>query len=104
MIEALIILFFAVLPCGISGYLIAFKGRRGLISGYKESNFSDPQAFGKSVGISLLLLAMFLAFIAYFWQLKLLNERQMSSGVFLLVIAVLLNYFYGYVKYRKKNN
>ena len=64
-IEALFIILFAVLPCGIFGYLIAFKGRRGLISGYSEKNFSNPQAFGKSVGVSLILFSVFMVFIAY---------------------------------------
>lgn len=101
-IEALFILAFAVLPCAICGYLITFKGRRGLITGYKDGSFAKPKAFGKSIGISLLLFAICLTIIAYFWHLNLLSEKQMSSSVLLLVIAVLLNYVYAYVKYRKK--
>ena len=103
-IEALFILFFAVFPCGISGYLIAFKGRRGLISGFNENNFSNPKVFGKSVGLSLIFLSVFLAFISYFWHLGDLTETQMSSYVFFLIIGVVLNYIYGVVKYRKKGN
>lgn len=103
-IQALMIVFLAVLPCGIAGYLIAFKGRRGLICGYQESNFAEPKTFGKSVGISLLLFALGLAVIAYLWHLNFFTEQQMSFSVFLLVIAVLLNYLYSYVKYRKQNN
>ena len=103
-VEALFILFFAVLPCGVFGYLIAFKGRRGLISGYSEKNFSNPQAFGKSVGLSLILLSVFMAFIAYFWHLGSLTENQMSFYILFLVIGVVLNYIYGIVKYRKKDN
>ncbi|MBA6250836.1 hypothetical protein [Colwellia sp. MB3u-55] len=103
-VEALFIILFAVLPCGIFGYLIAFKGRRGLISGYSEKNFSNPQAFGKSVGVSLILFSVFMVFIAYFWHLGLLTENRMASYVLLLIIGVVLNYFYGIVKYRKKGN
>jgi len=103
-IEALFILFLAILPCSIFGYLIAFKGRRGLISGYSEKNFSNPQAFGKSVGLSLILLSVFMALIAYFWHLGDLTENEMSSSILFLVIGVVLNYIYGIVKYRKKGN
>ncbi|WP_206485656.1 hypothetical protein [Thalassotalea sp. G2M2-11] len=102
--EALFILLFVVLPCGISGYLIAYKGRRGLISGFNENKFSNPQAFGKSVGLSLIILSIFMTFIAYLWYLGGLTENQMSSSVIFLVIGVVVNYFYGIVKYRKKGN
>ncbi len=103
-IGALFIIFLAVLPCGIFGYLIAFKGRRRLISGYSEKNFSHPQAFGKSVGLSLILLAVLMSLSAYFWHLGDLTETQMATYVLLLVIGVLLNYFHGIVKYRRKEN
>ena len=103
-IEALFILFIAALPCGISGYLIAFKGRRGLISGYIEDDFSNPQAFGKSVGLSLIFLSICLTVIAYFWHLKAATESEMASYVLLLVFCVVLNYAYAIVKYRKKGN
>jgi len=49
-IEALFILAFAVLPCAICGYLIIFKGRRGLITGYKEGSFSKPKLLEKVSG------------------------------------------------------
>jgi hypothetical protein len=82
-IEAIFIILFAVLPCGIFGYLIAFKGRRGLISGYSEKNFSNPQAFGKSVGVSLILFSVFMVFIAFF-----------STWVSLQIIEWLLMFYY----------
>jgi uncharacterized membrane protein len=103
-IEALFVLFFAVFPCGIAGYLIAFKGRRSLISGFNDNNFSNPKAFGKSVGLSLIIFYVFLGLIAYFWHLRVLTEKQMSYYVLLLIIAVVLNYIYGIVKYRKNGN
>ncbi len=101
-IEALFILFIAVLPCGISGYLIAFKNRRSLITGYSEKNFSNPQAFGKSVGLSLILLSICLTVIAYFWHLEKATESEMASSVLFVVFCVVLNYVYAIVKYRKK--
>jgi len=103
-IEALFVLFFAVFPCGISGYLIAFKRRRSLISGFNDNNFSNSKAFGKSVGLSLIFLSVFLALIAYFWHLRDLTENQMSYYVLLLIIGVVINYIYAIVKYRKKGN
>jgi hypothetical protein len=102
-IEALFILFVAVLPCGISGYLIAFKERRGLISGYTEDNFCNPQAFGKSVGLSLIFLSICLTGIAYYWHLKAVTENEMALYVLFFVFCVLLNYVYAIVKYRKKS-
>ncbi|WP_085299324.1 hypothetical protein [Cognaticolwellia mytili] len=103
-IEAVFILFVAVFPCGIFGYLIAFKERRGLISGFNDKSFSNPKAFGKNVGISLILFSISLAFIAYLWHLGDVTENQMSFYVIFLITAVVLNYIYGMIKYRKKSN
>ena len=100
--EALMILFAAVLPCGISGYLIAFKGYRGLISGYREGDFAQPQAFGKSIGISLIIFATLLAVIAYMWYLQLFADNQLSNTVLVLVFFVLVNYYRSLVKYKNK--
>ena len=54
-VGAIIVLFTAVLPCLIFGYLIVFNGRRGLISGWSDSKYSNPEIGGKVVGIALWL-------------------------------------------------
>jgi len=101
-IEALLIVL-AALTCGISGYLIAFKGRRNLITGFNESHYANARAFGKSIGISLILFALCLILIAYSWYSSLLVKREMSIWVLSLVFCLLLNYLYSFLKYRKNN-
>ncbi len=103
-VEALFILFVAVLPCGISGYLIAFKERRSLITGYCEKDYSNPKAFGKSVGLSLIFFSIALSVVAYFWHLRAMSENIAASIALFFAGCVLLNYVYAIVRYRKKGN
>lgn len=102
LIEALFILLVGVLPVGVAGYLIVFKGRNGLISGYSEDKFSRPHVFGKRVGLSLLVFSFLLACIAYLWYLRALTETQMSSCVAMLISALVVNYLYNLIVFRKK--
>lgn len=99
--EALLI-FLAAFSCGLSGYFIAFKGRRGLISGFNESLYADPEAFGKSIGISLILFSLCLTVLGYCWYSNLLVESELTIWGLSSVLCLLLNYYYSYVKYRKK--
>jgi hypothetical protein len=103
-IEAIFIFFSCFTLWFFFGYLITFKGRRGLISGYSENDFYHPQAFGENIGLSLIFFSGLTVFIACFWYLGGFTENKMSSYVLCLVIGVVLNYIYGIVKYRKKGN
>lgn len=103
-VEAIFIVLFAVLPCAIMGFLIAFKGRRNLISGYCESNFSNPEAFGRVVGASLILLALVLLLLSYFWQQQQLTPSQASLCVLSCVLAVIASYIFSAFKYRDKSD
>jgi len=54
-IKTLFIILIAALPCGIFGHLIAFKGRRGLISGFNEKSRFKPYATFYFFGVYRLL-------------------------------------------------
>lgn len=73
----LIVLVTAVLPCLIFGYLIAFKGRRGLISGWNDNKISNPEKGGKIIGISLIIMSVLLGFITFLWQIKFFTEEEL---------------------------
>ena len=70
----LIVLVTAVFPCLVCGYLIAFKGRRNLISGWNDRNYSDPERASKVIGISLIVMALLLALSTILWSLQFINE------------------------------
>jgi len=63
----IIVFFTAVFPCLICGYLIAFHGRRGLISGWSDSKVTNPESGGKIIGISLIIMAILLGLVTTLW-------------------------------------
>ncbi len=92
----LIVLFTATLPCLICGYLIAFKGRRSLISGWRDNKFSDPESASKVIGFSLILLALLLAIIIVFWWMQLIIESTLIY--FIIPVSFIPILALGYVK------
>jgi len=73
----IIVLFTAVLPCLVLGYLIAFHGRRGLISGWSDSKVSDPESGGKIIGLSLMVMAILLAGVTTLWIIQFFTETEL---------------------------
>lgn len=70
------------LPCIIFGYLIAVKQKRSLISGWDESKISNPEAFAKLIGYSVLALGVCIGIIAIVWYLGLVGEIGMAISLF----------------------
>mgnify|MGYP007087007528 FL=1 len=87
LLGGLIVLFTAVLPCLIFGYLIAFQGRRNLISGWCDSKISNPESGGRIIGISLMVMAVLLSFVTLLWFLQHITEIEL---VYYLMPASLL--------------
>ena len=84
----LIILFFGgALPCIVLGYLIAVKQKRGLIAGWDKSKVSNPTAFAKLIGYSVLSLGIAIFVIGLVWYLGLIDEIEMTIA---LIIASLI--------------
>jgi len=96
----IIVLFTAVLPCLVFGYLIAFKGRRSLISGWRDSKISNPEAGGKIIGISLMVMALFLGLATLLWFLQLITETVLvycliPSSLIPVIALIYVNIKYG---------
>ena len=84
----LIILFFGgALPCIVLGYLIAVKQKRGLIAGWDKSKVSNPTAFAKLIGYSVLFLGIAIFVIGLAWYMGLIDEIGMAVA---LIIASLI--------------
>jgi hypothetical protein len=81
-----IMVLFGALPCIVLGYLIAVKQKHGLIAGWDESKISNPTAFGKWVGFSVLALGVCIGLIGVVWFFGLLNEIHMTIALALVSI------------------
>ena len=103
LVEALFILVVGALPCATLGYLIAFKGKRGLIAGYSEAQISNPKAYGKGIGLSLILLSIGLCSIALGRYIQLLSENQIALSIAIMSLAVIISAIYCSIKYKVKN-
>ncbi len=83
----MIVLFTGAIPCGVLGYLVAFKQKRKLIAGWDESKAKNPQAFAAVVGWSLIVLAFALMVVTVSWALGFLSESEFA---FLLVAVAFI--------------
>ena len=81
------------LLCITGGYLIAVKQKRGLIAGWDESKFSNPEAYAKWVGFSVLILGALIGLIALISYLELISKNvdvMLTFAVSLLPISCVL--------------
>jgi hypothetical protein len=84
----LIILFFGgALPCIVLGFLIAVKQKRRLIAGWDKEKVSNPTAFAKLIGYSILSLGIAISVIGLSWYLGLIDDIAMTIS---LIIASLI--------------
>ena len=96
----IIVLFTAVLPCFIMGYLIAFQGRRGLISGWKEDKITDPEKGGRIIGVSLMVMAVLLAIVTLLWFLHFFTEDELVYYILPCTLLPLLASVYVKIKWK----
>tara|TARA_R110000868_G_scaffold292568_3_gene553098 strand:+ start:2094 stop:2453 length:360 start_codon:yes stop_codon:yes gene_type:complete len=75
------------LPCIIIGYLIAIKQRRHLIAGWDESKVSNPEAYAKLLGHSVLLLGILIGVVAFIWYFGLVDEIGMTVALLLVSLV-----------------
>lgn len=98
----IIMIFAGALPCIVLGYLIAVKQNRVLIAGWDETKISNPEAYAKWIGYSVLILGVLIGLIAFIWYLGLIGELGMVialCAVSLLPIPCLLFAHYKYGKH-----
>ena len=93
-LASLIMLVAGALPGIILGYLIAVKQQWSMIAGWDESKLSNPLAYARLIGFSLLGLGVAIALIAIGWGLQLLSDHQMAISLLLVsllpVVAVII--------------
>lgn len=82
-LASVIMLVAGVFPGIVFGYLIAVKQQWSMISGWDESKLSNPAAFARLIGFSLLVLGAAIALIAIGWGLQLLSDRRWLSAYYL---------------------
>ncbi|MDO6445323.1 hypothetical protein Q4493_05980 [Colwellia sp. 1_MG-2023] len=98
MLGGLIVLFTAVLPCLVLGFLIAFQGRRGLISGWQEDKISDPEKGGRIIGTSLMVMAVLLAIVTLLWFLHFFTEDELVYFILPCALVPIVASFYVKIK------
>lgn len=101
-IVGLIVFICAVLPCLVCGYLIAFRGRRHLISGWNESKYSNPEGAAKTIGISLILMAFLLAVTTLSWGIQVITETVLIYFLVPVSIVPILALIYAKVRFGAK--
>lgn len=97
----IIVICCAVLPCLIFGYLIAYQGRRSLISGWSDDKVSNPQLCGKLIGDSLMLMALLLAVITALWMINIVNEIIFTFGICVVTLIPIFALIFTKIKYGK---
>ncbi len=90
MSESTIVIFFVifvVLPCAISGYLIAVKQRRGLIFGWNDDSFINPKKAATVIGHILILLSVIILIYSILYAFELL-PKYLLNFFFMIIIAL----------------
>jgi len=104
-ILGLIILFFGgALPCIVLGYLIAIKQKRGLIAGWDKSKVSNPAAFAKLIGYSVLFLGIAIFVIGLAWYFGLTGEIGMTVTLIIASLIPILCVVIANKKYRNHDS
>jgi hypothetical protein len=96
----LLVLVTAVMPCLVFGYLIAFQGRRGLISGWNDKKVSDPEKCGRIIGISLMVMAVLLGIVTILWFMMFFTEEELIYYLLPSTLLPLVVSIYVKIKFR----
>ena len=97
----IIMIIFGTLPCTILGYLIAVKQIRSLIAGWDESKISNPEAYAKWIGYSLLTVGIAISGIALIWYLGVISDIGLASLLGAVTLIPILCLFIANSKYGK---
>jgi hypothetical protein len=81
-------LLFGVLPCAVAGYFISFKQQRGLISGWDDAKYKDPQKAAKIIGNSLLLLSVIILIFSFLLGFELLPKHIINYSIIVVIIPI----------------
>lgn len=84
------------------GYLLAYRGRRDLIAGYRESNFRYPEKYGRLVGFSIFVAAGMNFIMSILLVLNFSEPTYLDSYWWVIVIPPVLASIAGNIKYRQR--
>lgn len=84
----LLVLAVSSAPCLISGYLIVFKNKRGLITGWDDARYTKPQVAANVIGCSLIILALCLAVLALLIGIELVSETFIQYFMVVILIPI----------------
>ena len=98
---SIIILLAAVLPGLVLGYLTAIKQKRNLIAGWDEKKVSNPEAFSRAVGYSLIAMGMFLGILLLIAQSVAFSASTFALLAMLPTVIPAFGVVYAKSKYSK---
>jgi formate/nitrite transporter FocA (FNT family) len=87
------------LPIAYVGYLIAYRDRRDLIAGYRESKYKYPEKFGKLFGFGVFGSAFVIFSFSIILAFELENQFVKSYG-WLIALPPIVTGVYGALRYR----
>jgi hypothetical protein len=100
--EFLFVFLFAVLPCAVAGYYISIKQNRGLISGWDDSKYTDPQRAATVVGNILMLLSIIIFIFTILYGIELVPKFFVNYFVMVVIILPIGSLVYVNKKYGVK--
>ncbi len=97
----LIVTFVASIPCIVLGYLIAYKKRYNLISGWDASKFNDPDAYAAIIGKMAIALGLYLFVVILIWHQKIIGSSELTYIILFSAILPVLFIVFAKKKYGK---
>jgi hypothetical protein len=101
LIGFLIVFFTASIPCVVFGYLIAFKGKHHLISGWDASKISNANAVGKIIGLMVIFIGVYVLVVTAVWWQKNLSDIEFTLWLIPSAIIPIFALVYCKIKYAK---
>ena len=99
----LIAIFLGSLPSITLGFLIAYKKKYSLLSGWDASRFSDPAAVGRVAGKSLILMGVLIFVVTGLWWKQIMNDLHMTFTIIPVVLIPFMAILYAGKKYGKRD-
>ena len=100
--ELFFVFLFAVLPCAVAGYYISIKQHRGLISGWDDAKYTDPQQAATVIGNTLMLLSVIIFTFTMLFGFELVPKSFVNYFVTIVIILPVGSLIYVHKKYGVK--
>ena len=100
--EFFFVFLFAVLPCAVAGYYISIKQHRGLISGWDDAKYSDPQQAATVIGNILMLLSVIIVIFTLLYGFEFVPKSFINYFVMVVITLPIGSLIYVHKKYGVK--